>query len=342
MPTATTVPGYPAGRMSGTLLRRVGLDGLGGRRTLTLAKRGFGEFVGDGCPQLAAAIAYHALLSIFPLVIVLVWISTWFVDDGSARDEIVSLITEQIALSPDGERELESQLARATQAAGAAGVIGVALLAWSASAMMTSIRHGINVAWSSTERRFFLVGKLLDLGLVALLGALAAASVTISVSLRIAPGPAADVWGPISVLVPFAISFIAFLLAYRLLPAVRTRLRDIWPAALGAAVLMEALKTGFAFYLDSIADNDLVYGSLGAVISFMLFVYLAANLLLLGAEFASELPRVRAGIHDPRPGAGPGPSLRERVAAELRRIGAPKPEDPYRAADDSGHAPPPP
>jgi membrane protein len=215
------------------------------------------------------------------------------------------------------------------------------LLIWAASAMMTSVRHGINVAWDSAHRRFFLRGKLLDLGLVALLGALAIGSLSVTLATRFLPDFVAPGKGLIGVVIPMFVSFAGFVLAYRVLPAVRTYIRDVWPAALGAALVLEIIKAGFAFYLGSISNNDVIYGSVGAIISFLLFVYLASNLLLLGAEFAAELPRVRAGLYDSDPDAPTGPSLIDQVKDELRRATEGKPEEEFRSAANERDEPPP-
>ena len=288
-------------------------------------------FFEHGCLQLAAAIAYHALLSIFPLVMFLVWASTWFLDDARAQAEILELVSDQIALSPDGEADLSTQLQRATSNAGTAGLIAIPLLLWSASALMTSVRHGIDVAWGLPVRRQFLRGKLVDIGFIAMLGAVAIGSIGLTFLSQFLPDGAASLWRVGSLIAPVVVTFGGVLLVFRLLPAVKTYTRDVWPAALLAALLLEGLKAGFAFYLKSIADNDAVYGSLGAVISLLLFVYFAAAILLLSAEFAAELPRVRAGLYDnqtPPPDAGGG--LLAGLKKELGRAAEGRPEEEFR------------
>ncbi len=79
------------------------------------------------------------------------------------------------------------------------------------------------------------------------------------------------------------------------------------------------MKNGFAIYLRYFGNYDAVYGSLGAVIAFLFFVYVSANVLLLGAEMAAEWPRVSHGHYDAdlaRGGAGPsGPWWRKLLAS---------------------------
>jgi membrane protein len=69
-----------------------------------------------------------------------------------------------------------------------------------------------------------------------------------------------------------------------------------------AAIGYELAKWGFTIYLTHFAHYGAVYASLGSVIAFLVFVFVAANIALLGAEMASEWPRVRAGAYDGQPG----------------------------------------
>jgi membrane protein len=101
-----------------------------------------------------------------------------------------------------------------------------------------------------------------------------------------------------ALITPMAISFAVFLALFRFVPSVRTRVPHVWVGALAAAVLFELLKHGFAFYLRTLGGFDAVYGSVGAVLAFLLFTYLSATVVLLGAEMAAEYPRVIHGRYD--------------------------------------------
>lgn len=91
------------------------------------------------------------------------------------------------------------------------------------------------------------------------------------------------------------------------------RVRDAWPAALLVAVLLGLLQNLFAVYVGNFAHYNTIYGSLGAVIAFMFFVYLAAELFLLGAEIASEWPNVRRELEH-----GDTPQDRPPLASQIR------------------------
>ena len=127
------------------------------------------------------------------------------------------------------------------------------------------------------------------------------------------------IWDAASYLIPFGLSFAAFAVLYRVVPATNVRLRDVWLGALVAAALFEATKVGFAFYLENFSNYDIVYGSLGAVAAFLFWVYLSAMILLFGAEVASEYPRVLRCEHAEAK-QQPTVPLRQRLLRQLRSL----------------------
>ncbi len=289
------------------------------RRLGELVVRSAKEFGHDRCTSFAAAMSYYVLFSLFPLLLLAVAVTSFFVSDSDATEELVREISQVIVISDEGKQDLENQLSRALDGVGAVGLVGLVGLVWSSSAMMTALRAGLDVAWDVERRRPFVLGKLVDLLVVLILSALFFASIVLTI---IRPRVDAEftlhpVLGDIvATLLPIALSFGLFLLAYRLLPAVTTRLRDIWIGALAAALLFEVAKAGLAFYFGNFGNYSIVYGSLGAVISFLFFVWVVSNIVLYGAEMAAEWPRVRSGYYDDLD-EGPPTTLRQRIASML-------------------------
>jgi membrane protein len=288
-----------------------------------LAQRSVSEYFADRSPQVAAAISYYALFSIFPLALVTIAVFGLVLGDGTARNDVVDFIVRQLPVTEtQGRRDIEEALRSVSADAGPSGAIGLAGLLFAASGLMGAVRNGVNTAWDVTDRRPPLQGKLLDLLLVLGVGLLIAASTALSVGARLA-GTATDGLGSpllrsavLDQIVAFGLAFGLFMFLYRVLPASRSRIRDIWPGALAAAAGYELAKAGFSFYLTHFASYSAVYGPLGAVIAFMVFVFAAANVFLLGAEVASEWPAVRAGCSDDRPPE----SLRARIAGLARGL----------------------
>jgi len=290
-----------------------------------------GGFSAHKCAQMGAAISFWALFSIFPLVLSLVAVAGLFIDQQRVEEAIIDWVIGNVSVTPDGQEDIEQLLTGAVSGLGAIGLFGLIGLVWAASALMSAIRNGVDAAWDAHARRHYVRGKLLDLALVVGFGVLFAASLTLTFVLRFltdggivggALGQAG--WELGRVLVPMLISFVTFALVFRILPPVRTHLRDVWIGALASAVLFEIAKVGLGLYFRNFSDYSEVYGSLGAVISFLFFVYVGACILLVGAELAAAWPRVRAGAYD----AEPDETLRDWLHGQFAAITADRPVDP--------------
>ena len=91
---------------------------------------------------------------------------------------------------------------------------------------------------------------------------------------------------------PFVFTGGVILFLYCVLPMHRQRVRDVWPGVVVAVVLLAILREGLELYFEELADFGAIYGSLGALMALLLFVYAASIVLLFGAEFASEWTRL--------------------------------------------------
>jgi uncharacterized BrkB/YihY/UPF0761 family membrane protein len=116
-----------------------------------------------------------------------------------------------------------------------------------------------------------------------------------------------------------------FTVLYTTLPVNRPRIRDVWPAIVFATIGFELVKWGFSVYLDNFSNYSAIYGSIGAVVAFMVFIYIAAIVFLFGTEMAALWPEVRAGKHDPGSGDdddddGPSKSIGEEVRDFLKSL----------------------
>lgn len=272
-------------------------------RALTALARGVEEFVADRGYRLAAQIAYYVLFSIFPVAIVVTALLGLVLDDAAARDQVVDFLRRNIPLlARASSANIDAALRDVASDATTLGLGALAVLGWSATAMMAATRDALNVAWDALDTRPFFRGKLIDLLLVILVGIAIACSFALTVVSSVVSErldlPVVDQLLEGGVLVSLAVSLGAFLFVYRVVPSAQTTLSEIWPGAVVGALIFEALKGLFGVYLDNFSSYSAVYGSLGAVAAFLFFVFLAANALVLGAEIASEWPAVARGEHD--------------------------------------------
>jgi membrane protein len=279
------------------------------RQGLALLRRAFSEFRADHAAQMAAAISFHLLFSVFPLAIAAVSVLGLVTQDPHARDAVATAVLQVVPLSRSGRAQLHDLLLSVGGGAGAVGLLGLAGVVWSASGVMAAVRTALNVAWDTSAKRPFLRGKAVDLLLVAGVFVITGATLGLTVIAGLARSGVSHLPGPLEGLTPVAgaavsalvflgsatLLFATFAFLYRLVPAAPTHLRGVWPGALAAALGFEALQFGFSLYVSHFGHYNKVYGSLGAVVAFMFFVYLASMVFLFGAEVAAEYPRLAPG-----------------------------------------------
>jgi membrane protein len=264
------------------------------------------DFLRDNCSLMAASIAYYVLFSLFPLLILAVTIVGFLMQDVSFQERILNILLQYIPAKNIGtENLLMREIRTIAQAGGKAfGIIGLLGLAWSGSNMFGVIRTSVNIAFNIQSERPFYRKKMLDFTMMLMTGfifVLSILSTTVIQALDVYTGYIPYIgnlvrtvtWQIGSFFIPIFISMIAFFLIYKVLPARKTSFRNIWPGVLVATLLFEAGKFGFGFYLQNFGKYDVIFGSLGAIISFLLWVYISAAILLFGAEVASEYARLK-------------------------------------------------
>ncbi|WP_026549664.1 YihY/virulence factor BrkB family protein [Arthrobacter sp. Br18] len=275
-----------------------------------VAKRSLGEFGKDQCTDLAAALTYYAVLSIFPGILALVSLLGLFGQAEATTSQIMGIVGQ---LAPGGATDtiepIVQQLA-SNQAAGLTFVIGLLGAIWSASGYVTAFSRAMNRIYEVDEGRPFfklrpqmLLITVVVLVLIVIMALLLVLSgpVAEAVGNAIGLGPAAvTVWNIAKwpVMVAFAVAMIAVL--YYGTPNVKQpKIRWMSMGALIALVVLALTTAGFSFYVARFGSYEATYGAIAGVIIFLLWLWLANLSLLFGAEFDAEMERGRqlqAGI----------------------------------------------
>jgi len=249
----------------------------------------------DKVPLLSAGVAFYAMLSLFPSIIALVSVYGLVADPDDVRAQVNNLAS----IIPAGSRALVTdQLTALTSTAGSSLslglVFGILTALWSASSGMKALITGINVAYDEPESRKFL--KLRGLALLLTLGAILTMAVALGV-IVVLPILVDHLLGPVGGTVVSILRwpFLALLLIvglavlYRLAPdRDDPKWRWVTPGSVVATVLWVVGSMGFSFYASHFGNYSKTYGSLGAVVVLMLWLYLSAFAVLVGAELNAE------------------------------------------------------
>ena len=199
--------------------------------------------------------------------------------------------------------------------------------------MMSSVRSAFRAIWGSDADRPYVRGKLLDLLLVLGAGVLVVSAFGLSLVVQVVTDASTEIAEELStgesvttglgalaqLVASLTLAFLAFTLLYRVVPPVPPRIREVLPGAVAAAVGVHLASAGFSIYLTRFGGFDDVYGPLGAVLAFLLLVYVAAVVLLLGACLAASWP-LSAAEPAVRAGDGETVALHSRLARAARAL----------------------
>jgi membrane protein len=281
-------------------------DRLLGIPAVHLGIRTFKEMNNDDGPHLAAGIAYYTVLSLFPLILGLLALASFFISPQMANDWMMDFFRQNLPTSTD---LLEQNLNNIYRFRSVAGLASLVALFWTASNMFAAISRSVNRAWDIHHDGPFLVQKARHLTMAVATGLLMPLSVAVAASRAfiddLVPGVVEEIPFLQSIGSMVITSFLSFLgalvvfsLIYKYMPNTRTSWSYILPGAILAAFLFEVAKQVFIIYLNNFANYQNVYGSLASVIILLVWIYYLALILVLGAEFSSEYTRMRRGLSE--------------------------------------------
>ena len=247
-------------------------------------------------PEAAASVAYYALFSLFPLLLVLVSVLGYLPVVVKAPQQVINFITQAIPIS----RSLISDtLTQVLNNRGTSGLIGLIGLAWSASGAFTTLARNINRAWPGAEKMNFWESRIIALIIILLLGVLLVASVLVNTLTSILPGvnwrlqlnlPLINSAALFSELISLVTAFVVFVALYRWVPTTDVRWRNALWGGGAATIAWELASKAFTFYLSSgLATYTLLYGSLGTIVALLTWIYLSSYIILIGAHISSAI-----------------------------------------------------
>jgi membrane protein len=266
--------------------------------SLTVLLMAFQRFSHVRGAEASASIAYYALFSLFPLLLLLVAVLGFVLVTIPSPGQVVGFIAQALPIS---RSFLEENLTQILQNRGASGVLGLIGLFWSASSVFLTLSRNINRAWPMASARNFFQGRLVALAMVLILTVLLIMSVLISSLFSLLPLLEIPILGSVSIydtllwrflrrLVPWVFAFLIFIGMYRWLPNTHVRWREAFWGALAATITWELLLWGFSRFISSgIVRYELVYGSLGTLIGLMIWIYLSSSIVLLGAHISASI-----------------------------------------------------
>lgn len=235
----------------------------------------------------AAALSYYGLLSLFPMLLFIIFMGSQFLESEEARAALFKNLEE---ILPTAAETVQQVVDQTLAIRGSIGLIGGIGLLWSASTLFNALTKSLNVIWSAPPRPFWRQ-RIVAVVSVLSIGVLFIVSVTFS-ALTVVPsaedGTVISLWVNFSV--GLMVTILLFWLVYQLIPNMPENPKATLGGGILAAVLWQGAKTIFVVYLASgLTNYGAVYGSLASVIALILWAYISALILFVGAVFAAAL-----------------------------------------------------
>jgi membrane protein len=250
------------------------------------------EFGQDQIPAVAAGATFYCLLALFPALAAFVSLYGLFADVEGARKQVLALH----GLLPEGAIEVVGdQMVRLTGAnhagLGLTFLISLLVSLWSANAGVKAVMAGLNVAYEEEEKRNFLRLNVVSLGLTVGSTLFSVAAVAGLVALPATPPAEWIRWPALLAVITIMTSVL-----YRFGPSrEHPPWRWITPGSVVASAGWMIMSLLFTTYVGHFGSYNKTYGSLGAIVGFMTWIWMSLMVMLLGAELNSELEKQRPG-----------------------------------------------
>lgn len=263
--------------------------------------RSFMYFMDNDLTTAAAAISYFSMLTLFPTLLLLLTIGNHLFGPETVEKYVIGQV---LAFLPGAQTFVRKNLESISEISTSVIVSCVIVMLWAASWMFMVIEKALNRVWG-TYPRSFLHGRVWNIAVMSLVWALLAASALFTafitgvqaaagkIHLRLGPWIAAltgYAWQTMFIVASIAVTILLFAVLYKLLPNTHVPFTEALTGAVIAGVLWEAAKFGFAFLLPYF-HYDLLYGSIGAGVALLSWVYLSSVIMMFGAQFTALLHR---------------------------------------------------
>lgn len=265
------------------------------RQTLKLAHARWDEVDGD---QRAAAFAYYLLLSLLPLVFMLVSAGSLFVERTVATREVVQWVNHYAPLTSEQTRDAETSIRDVLEARGEINLAAFPLLVFGSLKFLRTLIKATNRIWRSPTYNWWRL-PLRSLGLLGVTASAALFGVVVPGAARLAqrwgtdyldiPSRALDV---VLSFIPWLVLFYGIVMIYKLAPSRKTRFAEVWLAALGATVLIWAGGLLFLLQATYLGRFNALYGALGSIVAFLLWLYLSSCVGIFGVCFCAAQAEV--------------------------------------------------
>jgi membrane protein len=258
----------------------------------------FDKFIDDKCPKLGAALSFYTIFSVAPIIVISIAVAGLIFGKDAARGEVIEQIKGLVGY--DGAKVIQTLLKNAQYSAKSFITImtGFVALVIGSTIVFVELQDSLNIIWKVRPKpgRSMIKGLLKDriqsfamviasgfLLLVLLVVSAVISSINNYVSITFFDIPK-FILDFSNIVISLLMTFILFMMIFKVLPDVRIKWKHVWVGALVTSVLFVLGKYLIGLYIGTSSLSS-TYGAAGSLVVFLLWVYYSAQILFLGAEF---------------------------------------------------------
>lgn len=217
----------------------------------------------------------------------LITLGSLFVEREAVTNEVIQFVSGFLPVAREQENFVGQTIDRVARARGEVGLVAFIILVWSALRFLKVLIRSTNRAWRSAiynwwqlpAKSFMLLGIV---GSASLLGILAPVAARLLEN-ELAPAYFSQLFELGVGLIPRLVLFCCLAMLYKLAPSRHTRFAEVWIAALAVTLLLWLGETAFVIYVRDLARFNVLHGTLGGMVAFLLWIYLSGLSYVLGA-----------------------------------------------------------
>ena len=249
----------------------------------------------------AAALAFYAFFSLCPLLLIFFSILGFVFNSPELKINAINFLSQ---LFPGSKGYIERSISHTIELRSSSGIIGGAILLWTAIYFFSALEEAINKAWKVKSERHFIRKKFLSVLVMFLTGIVLLISISIMSFIYIIYGRALEIlpmWMHrifmvrrlVYPLITLSSALILFGMFYKFMPNRELKFRDIIPGTIVTTLIWGIVLYFFTLYLNSYSEYPTVFGYLGTIIALLTWIYISCLVVLIGAEFTYEYIKSR-------------------------------------------------
>jgi membrane protein len=258
----------------------------------------------------AASIAYYALLSLFPFLLLLISLLGSITADENDR---LAVLTFVFFYFPTQFEFVNTQLEAFRQSSIRVGIGGAIALIWASLGVFGALTSAINEAWGVEKQRSFWKHRMVSFLMLVASGGVVVVALLLVSAVEVAEaswfGAMLLQFEWLEAAQTFTFRYLATVLLivgigllFYFIPNAKTRFRDVWVGAVLTGILWRLAFSGFSWYIAQ-SRLTMIHGSIATVVVFLLWIYVSSVILMYGVEFTAAYARMRRRRPEEMPAA---------------------------------------